>query len=57
MRTLQFGIEIETVGISRQALAQAIHSVIAGPTDQPFDSRTNDNAPVIDARGRKWRVV
>jgi len=25
MRTLQFGIEIETVGINRQALALAIH--------------------------------
>jgi Putative amidoligase enzyme len=57
MRTLQFGIEIETVGISRQALAQAIRSVVAAPTGQPFDSRLNDSSPVIDARGRKWRVV
>jgi hypothetical protein len=57
MRTLKFGIEIETVGISRQALAQAIHSVVAGTTDQSFDGWMNESTPVVDASGRKWRVV
>jgi len=30
MKTLRFGIEIETVGLSRMKLAQAIHSVVGG---------------------------
>jgi hypothetical protein len=30
MKTLRFGIEIETVGLSREDLARAIHSVVGG---------------------------
>lgn len=56
MRTLQFGVEIETVGISRQALALAIHQVVAGTTG----STTMDpdgSWRATDTQGRAWRVV
>ncbi|MBZ0120713.1 MAG: amidoligase family protein [Sandaracinaceae bacterium] len=50
MKTLRFGIEIETVGLSRQALAQAIHSGVGG-TLSSFDTF------VRDPQGRTWSVV
>jgi hypothetical protein len=30
MKTLRFGIEIETVGLSQEQLARAIHTVVGG---------------------------
>ncbi len=51
MKALRFGIEIETVGISRERLAQAIHSVVGGTIDAWNPSQ------VTDSRGRTWRVV
>ena len=56
MRTLQFGIEIETVGINRQALALAIHSVVAGSMGNPTMGPA-DSWHITDTRGRVWRVV
>jgi hypothetical protein len=56
MRTLQFGIEIETVGINRQALALAIHRVVATTTDGPTMDR-DGSWRATDTRGRAWRVV
>ena len=56
MRTLQFGIEIETVGITRQALALAIHGAVAGPMGQPIQL-SYDSTRVTDVHGRVWRVV
>ena len=50
MKTLRFGIEIETVGASRASLAQAIHSVVGGALD-------TWDAKVTDRSGRIWRVV
>jgi hypothetical protein len=52
MKTLKFGIEIETVGATRTALAHAIQSVVGGRVY--VDGRTSR---VDDARGRTWRVV
>lgn len=52
MKGLRFGIEIETVGLTRDRLAQAIQGALGGTT--AFDYRT---ASVTDAKGRTWRVV
>jgi len=48
----RFGIEIETVGLGREALANAIHSVVGG-------TKTSDyrNWKITDANGRSWKVV
>jgi hypothetical protein len=56
MRTLQFGIEIETVGISRQSLALAIHHVVAG-TAGSLTMDPDGSWRVTDTQGRAWRVV
>ncbi|MGN6105208.1 MAG: amidoligase family protein [Kofleriaceae bacterium] len=54
MRTLKFGIEIETVGLTIQQLAQAIHGAIGDPTLPP---NLYGQVGAFDARGRLWRVV
>ena len=52
MKTLRFGIEIETVGVSRDKLAHAIQTAVGGTVaDDGGDWR------VTDASGRTWRVV
>ena len=48
IRALRFGIEIETVGADRFALARAIRGVVGG---------AESGSDVTDARGRIWRVV
>jgi hypothetical protein len=50
MKTLTFGIEIETVGVRRPAMAEAIATALGGRFDS-WDSS------VVDAQGRTWRVV
>src|SRR5689334_23516932 len=52
MKTLRFGIEIETVGLGRAGLARAIHSVVGGTVSDEYRG-----ARILDARGRTWRVV
>jgi hypothetical protein len=47
MKALRFGIEIETVGLRREQLAQAIHSAVGGSVSL---------WTVTDASGRIWRV-
>lgn len=49
MKSLRFGIEIETVGLRREDLARAIHSVVGG-------SLSIWTASVTDPNGRVWRV-
>jgi hypothetical protein len=49
MKTLRFGIEIETVGLSEEVLARVIHSVVGG-------SRAPWSNSVTDPQGRVWRV-
>jgi hypothetical protein len=49
MKTLRFGIEIETVGLSREDLARAIHSAVGG-------SLVPGSTSVTDPNGRVWRV-
>ena len=52
MKALRFGIEIETVGLSREKLARAIHSVTGGTVVDECRSWR-----ITDSRGRSWRVV
>lgn len=49
MRTLTFGVEIETVGATREALAAAVASALPG-------SRIDGHAVVLPD-GRRWTVV
>jgi hypothetical protein len=52
MKTLKFGIEIETVGLNCKEIAKAIQSVVGG------DLRYDGNfAQLTDTHGRTWRVV
>lgn len=53
MKTLTFGVEIETVGATRQALAAAIASVYPGATLE----NNYDRVAVVLPDGRKWLVV
>ncbi|ABF90269.1 conserved hypothetical protein [Myxococcus xanthus DK 1622] len=52
MKTLRFGIEIETVGASRQKLAHAIQSAVGGHVSGDYRGWQ-----VTDTQGRIWRVV
>jgi hypothetical protein len=52
VKTLQFGIELEFVGINREKLAQAVQSVVGGTITNDCRNRT-----INDSRGRAWRVV
>ncbi len=47
--TLKFGIEIETIGCTRPALAQAIATTLSGAV--------HDDTRVVGPDGRTWRVV
>jgi hypothetical protein len=57
MRTLRFGIEIETVGQTRERVAQAIQQVVGGTTSHVGAPFSYDPWHVTDARGRTWKVV
>ena len=50
---LTFGIEIETVGASRLAIAEAIQSVVGGAWRSGF----NGNYEVLASDGRSWKIV
>ena len=52
MKTLRFGIEIETVGLSRERLARAIHGVAGGNL-----APEGRGWRVTDAKSRTWRIV
>jgi len=51
--SIRFGVEIETVGISRQALAYAVQTVVGG-TAGPSGA---ESWAVYAADGRKWAIV
>jgi hypothetical protein len=53
MKTLRFGIEIETVGLHRGILARAIHSVVGGT----LTGEGGDKWNVTDSTGRVWQIV
>jgi hypothetical protein len=52
LKTLRYGIEIETVGLNRERLARAIQTVVGG--DAVDEGR---GWRVTDPTGRVWRVV
>jgi Putative amidoligase enzyme len=54
MKTLRFGIEIETVGLPREALARAVHSVVGGTVTSEYGGSTWQ---VTDLHRRIWRIV
>lgn len=56
MKTLTFGVEIETVGASRQSLARAVASAFPGST-VAYEGGGYDKWAVTLADGRKWTVV
>lgn len=55
MKTLRFGIEIETIGQTRGRVAHAIRQVVGGTIEHV--GMTYDSWYVTDARGRVWKVV
>lgn len=54
MKTLRFGIEIETVGLSQEQLARAIHTVVGGTVAAEYP---REGWRITDSSGRIWRVV
>jgi hypothetical protein len=52
MKALRFGIEVETVGLPRELLAQAIRAATNGTV-----AVEGGDWRVVDSRGRTWRVV
>ena len=57
MNTLRFGIEIETIGQTREVVARAIQSVVGGEVRHVGTPFCYDPWKVIDRRGRSWQVM
>jgi len=57
MRDLKFGVEVETVGKTRQTVAEAIRTVVGGAVRHVGYPSSYDPWEVLDARGRVWKVV
>lgn len=56
MRNFQFGVEIETVGLSQVELARAVQGALTGSADVR-STYGRDGTEAIDSQGRIWRVV
>ncbi len=57
MRTLRFGIEIETIGQTRSRVAEAIRGVVGGTVQHVGTPYCYDPYDVIAEDGRRWRVM
>ena len=57
MREISFGVEIETVRLSRKRVAKAIASVVGGEAHHVGHPQVFDPWEVIDDQERTWRVV
>jgi hypothetical protein len=57
MRTLRFGIEIETIGQTRSRVAEAIRGVVGGTVQHIGTPYCYDPYDVIAEDGRRWRVM
>ena len=55
-RELRFGIEIETVGRTREVVANAIHSAVGGTVGY-VGGGAYDPWEVTDPAGRIWKVM
>jgi hypothetical protein len=57
MKTLKFGVELETIAIERWEVAAAIRAVVGGEITHVGEPSQFDPWTVKDARGRIWKVV
>ena len=57
LRELKFGIEIETIRRTRQAVAEAIRTVVGGAVRHAGYPSSLDPWEVTDPQGRVWKVV
>ena len=57
LRNLKFGVEIETIGKTRETAAKAIQSVVGGEVVHVGNSISYDPWEVRDTSGRVWKVV
>ncbi|MHB1000861.1 MAG: amidoligase family protein [Armatimonadota bacterium] len=57
LRSLRFGVEVETVGRTRHQVAQAIQSVVGGEVNHIGTPSCYDPYEIRDAKERIWRVV
>jgi len=57
LNTHRFGVEIETIGRTRDVVARAIAAVVGGHVEYRGRQERLDPWVVIDGRGRVWRAV
>ena len=57
LKTLRFGVEVETVGRTRKVVAEAIRSVVGGRVVHVRTPDCYDPYEVIAEDGRTWRVM
>ena len=57
LQQIRFGIEIETVGSTRESVAKAIQRVVGGQTTYVGFPSSYDPWQVEDPSGRKWQIV
>lgn len=57
MRTLRFGIEIETIGQQRCKVADAIRKVVGGTVSYVAFPACYDPWHLVDDKGRTWKVM
>jgi hypothetical protein len=57
MRELSYGVEIETVGRTREAVARAIQTAVGGEVRYLGSPFSFDPWQVTDDQGRVWKVV
>ncbi len=56
IQSQRFGVEVEAVGITRKAAAQAVQGVVGGAVTH-VGGGSYDPWHVVDAKGRTWQVV
>ena len=57
MKSLRFGIEIETIGQTRETVARAIQTVVGGTVRHDAEPSCYDAWVVVDRTGRSWKVM
>jgi len=57
MRTLRYGIEIETIGQTRETVARAIATVVGGTPRRAGGPSCYDTWNVVATDGRTWKVM
>lgn len=57
LRSLKFGVEIETIGKTRETAAKAIQSVVGGEAVHVGSPISYDPWEVKDTGGRVWKIV